>query len=272
MLVSLLIVLLAIILYMNGRYAWWLPAVDYKHPRILMYHMIAVAEKKHRFKGLRVSPGMFERQLRWLCDNGWHFVTMEELYRLKDRLPERTVAVTFDDGFADNCTEALPLLKKYQAKATLYLYVDRHDNNLAPQPKVQHAGREMDGETKLTDQQVQELVDSGIFEIGSHSLTHPNLLNAGSETKLNEIEHSKQLIERQFNTTVHSFAYPFGLYDEEDVSFVRKAGYATAVTTIEGIDDLAVEDPLQLRRVKISGKDNFFAFKLRMRRGVRGIW
>ncbi|OPZ02482.1 MAG: hypothetical protein BWZ09_02546 [Alphaproteobacteria bacterium ADurb.BinA305] len=68
-----------------------------------------------------------------------------------------------------------------------------------------------------------------------------------------------------------SFAYPFGIYGEEDVALAREAGYTTAVTTIDGIDTRSPRpDPLQLKRIKISGKDNLFAFVMRMRGGKRG--
>ena len=70
---------------------------------------------------------------------------------------------------------------------------------------------------------------------------------------------------------VASFAYPFGIYGDEDVALAREAGYTTAVTTIDGIDARTPRpDPLQLKRIKVSGKDNMLAFVMRMRGGKRG--
>ena len=68
-----------------------------------------------------------------------------------------------------------------------------------------------------------------------------------------------------------SFAYPFGIYGDEDVALAREVGHVTAVTTIDGIDARTPRpDPLQLKRIKVSGKDNMLAFVMRMRGGKRG--
>ena len=67
-----------------------------------------------------------------------------------------------------------------------------------------------------------------------------------------------------------SFAYPFGLYRPAQIALVQQAGYRSAVTTREGIDNPQRWNPLELRRIKISGKDNWLAFVLRMRGGRRG--
>ena len=78
-------------------------------------------------------------------------------------------------------------------------------------------------------------------------------------------------MQAQTGQAVTSFAYPFGIYGEEDVALAREAGYTTAVTTLDGIDARTPRpDPLQLKRIKVSGKDNLLAFAMRMRGGKRG--
>jgi hypothetical protein len=69
---------------------------------------------------------------------------------------------------------------------------------------------------------------------------------------------------------INSFAWPFGLYRPEQVALAQQAGYASAVTTREAVESPADWQPLQLPRIKISGKDNWLAFRLRMRTGRRG--
>ena len=95
------------------------------------------------------------------------------------RFPRSLFAITFDDGYADNLLQALPLLQKYQCKATLYLVVDRFDRDWSMQRKKHHDEAELKREAKLSDQQVQELLDSGCIELGSHSMTHANFLQHG---------------------------------------------------------------------------------------------
>ncbi len=264
--VSLLILGVA---WFSWRYAWWRPAIDYRCPRILMYHMISTPRPGARFNGLRVAPEAFERQLQWLSRRGWSSFTVGELLANASRLPEKSFAITFDDGYADNLLQALPLLKKYHCKATLYLVVDRFDRDWSVQRKAHHDEGELKREAKLTDHQVRELLDSGLIELGSHSVTHANLVQLEPEAVYRELSESRRTLEKCFGVPVSSFAYPFGLYLQEQVEFVRQAGYTSAVTTNEGIERVEGWNPLELKRIKISGKDNWLAFLLRMRGGRR---
>ena len=77
--------------------------------------------------------------------------------------------------------------------------------------------------------------------------------------KAHEISACRSTLQETFDTPVTSFAYPFGIFDYEDVDLVREAGFTNAVTTNEGIDDVdqSAVDPWRLRRIKVSGKDNW---------------
>ncbi len=256
--------------YYSWRYAWWKKPVSYRYPRILMYHMV----KRHsggKFKGLRVSPKMFEKQVRYLSENGWHFFTVSELVAQRNSLPEKSVALTFDDGYADNYTHAFPILQKYRAKATIYLVIDRHDREWSSKRKAKNSSGELMHEPKLCDEQIVHMLQSGLVEIGSHTITHENLPTLSAEKKQWEIVESKARIESTFKTSCNAFCYPFGLYDEEDLTLAQEAGYSSATTTQSGIDDLCSADLFRLRRITVSGKDNFWAFKLKLRTGRRGV-
>jgi peptidoglycan/xylan/chitin deacetylase (PgdA/CDA1 family) len=256
--------------WFSFRYAWWRPAADAAWPRVLMYHMISAPRAGARFNGLRVAPERFERQLCWLREQGWHSVTVSELVELGERLPERCFAITFDDGYADNLLQALPLLQRYRCKATLYLVVDRFERDWSVLRKAHHDEGELRREPKLSDAQVETLLASGCVELGSHSLTHANFLQLDNEAARRELVDSRQALEARFGVTVKSFAWPFGLYRDEQVALAEQAGYTSAVTTHEGIESPRCWRPLQLRRIKISGKDNWLDFRLRLRGGRRG--
>ncbi len=257
--------------YFSHRYAWWKKAVPYKHPRILMYHMIREPVHGAKFNSLRVSPKNFEKQIKYLFENGWQFFTMTELIKTRNTLPEKSVAVTFDDGYEDNYTNALPILKKYHAKATIYLVVDRHNREWSSKRKKKNNNNELMHEPKLQDEQVEKLIESGIIEIGSHTLTHDNLPTLTIEKKHEEIIDSRNLIKEKFNIECESFCYPFGLYDEVDLKMVEQAGYISATTVEKGIDDFSIANPYILKRITLSGKDNFYAFILKLKMGRRGI-
>ena len=271
MIFYLIMILLLIFIYFSYRYAWWKSAVDYNYPRILMYHMIRDAISGKKFNSLRVSPKNFEKQVKYLHDNGWHSYTMEESIRLKNNLPSKSVVITFDDGYQDNLTNALPILKKYGFKATIYLVNDRHNRDWSGYRKAKNAGAGLKEEAKLSDDEVRELLDSGLVEIGAHTLTHANLNALSEEESQKEICVSKEEIKVKFATGCSSFAYPFGLYSKRDADIVLKCGYTNAVTTKVGIADLNSCDLFEIPRITISGKDNFFTFRLKLRMGKRGI-
>jgi peptidoglycan/xylan/chitin deacetylase (PgdA/CDA1 family) len=148
--------------------------------------------------------------------------------------------------------------------------VDRHNRDWSVAKKAHHDSGELAREPKLTDEQVRELLASGLIELGSHTLTHPNLPASDAAKRWQEIAQSKQVLEQTFGVTVNSFAYPFGLYDPSDVDRIKRAGYTNAVTVAEGVESQYLDRPFELRRVKISGKEGMFGFHMRLRRGIRG--
>lgn len=258
---------LIVFILLSLKYCWWRPTVGLEHPRILMYHMISGSLSKQKHRGLRVSPEMFERQVAWLKASDWTFIKASELFTEKAQGDKR-VAITFDDGYEDNYSQALPILKKYDACATLYLVTDRHERDWSVNKNAKHNSGDLMREAKLSDKQVAEMLASGVFELGGHTLTHCHLPSVDLATKTFEINECKKVLNATFATQVTSFAYPFGHYSDEDLKLCEAADFNTAVTTDEGID--TQPNAFRLKRVKVSGKDNFFAFKTRMRIGFRG--
>jgi peptidoglycan/xylan/chitin deacetylase (PgdA/CDA1 family) len=270
--VSILITLfIFFLLYFSWKYAWWKKAINYKHPRILMYHMISEHKKGAKFNSLRVSPSMFEKQISYLASSGWTFYTMSEIANNKRTLPEKSVAITFDDGYEDNFTNALPILKKYGAKATIYLVVDRHNREWSSLRKAKNNSGELKKELKLQDEQVREMINSGLIEIGSHTITHPNLSKLTIQQKHHEIFESKKNIDNLFHIQCNSFCYPFGIFNKDDMQLVQDASYTNATTTKTGISDLCQENIFKISRITVSGKDNFLSFLLKLRHGKRGV-
>lgn len=246
------------------QYGWWRKTVGYQYPRILMYHMINNHVPKARFNKLRVTPDEFERQLEWLADNRWNFRFMSEVGKSGER---KCVALTFDDGYRDNLLHADPLLEKYGAKATLYLVADRHNRDWSSYKKEHRNKGELAAEPKLLDEDVERLLSNGRWELASHSITHANLLKSDEKERKKEIGSCKRWLEEKFDTSVTSFAYPFGFFGRDDVVCVADEGYDTAVTTIQGITRDLAREALHLKRVKVSGTDGMLAFKIRMRTG-----
>ncbi|MCY3838537.1 MAG: polysaccharide deacetylase family protein [Gammaproteobacteria bacterium] len=251
------------------RYAWWRGPVDYRRPRILMYHMIRCRRPSGRFNKLRVAPAEFERQLEWLVDHGWRFAFLSDLDREAGQ--SKTVVLTFDDGYRDNYTTAHPLLLKYGAKATLFLVVDRFDRDWSTTKKAHHDSGELMQEPKLTDAEVREMLQSGVWELGAHTLTHALLPGLTDKEKREEIGGGKAELEATFATEVSSFAYPFGIFGTDDETLAGAVGYDHAVTTEAGISTDTRAEALRLKRVKVSGKEGALGFSIRLRTGKRGL-
>lgn len=231
---------LVLLLWFLGNYNIWRPVVASDQPRILMYHSIG-----NGASDLSVSVSRFDQQLKWLTTKGYRFVTVSELLELDST--EKVVALTFDDGFDDNYTHMFPLLKRYSAKATVYLAPD------------------IVGIDKLSVTQVQEMQASGLCEFGAHTLNHVNLSQLDDSQAQTEIIKSKQRVESMTESECRSFAYPFGRYTDRTVELVKAMGFDSAVTVKKGIEH--IRDPYQIKRISVLGKTNIVQFYIAMTRG-----
>ena len=157
------------------------------------------------------------------------------------QLPERPVVLTFDDGFADFLTDALPVLQKYGFGATLYIptaFVGQTSRWL----------RQEGEETRpiLTWEQIREIDKAGV-ECGGHTHQHVQLDTVPLSRANEEIRQCKQLLEQQLGKPVLSFAYPFGYYTKSVKQCVHAAGY-TSACAVEHRMSSEHSDPLALTR------------------------
>ncbi|MCG2685779.1 polysaccharide deacetylase family protein [Candidatus Parcubacteria bacterium] len=191
---------------------------------ILLYHYVEpYTDDENDFmrRWMTVLPGVFDEQLRLLEEHGYTTITLGDLAEAltrRRRLPEKAVVLTFDDGYRDFYTHAFPILKKHNAKATNFIIYN-------------HLGLR----NNLTKAQVREMLDSGLVEIGAHTLNHAYLPYVSEEQAWREISECKSTLEEEFGVDIYSLAYPGGKFDEAALDLVREAGYQVAVSTIETI-------------------------------------
>lgn len=269
MIIYILIILIVIFfIYFSTRHSWWRKKIDYSYPRILMYHMISehLPKKKSKFNRLRVKSVEFEKQLKWLNNNNWKSYKMSELISL-DVIPEKSYVITFDDGYRDNYLNAFPLLKKHNIKATLYLIVNRFSDAWALDKDTNSISEELNNEEMLSDDEIIDMINSGLIEIGSHTLNHCNLKDKHFDKKKEEIYNSKIEIEKKFNINCESFAYPFGFYSKNDWKIVEEAGYSSSVTVQSGVEDIKESNKFLLKRIMVSGRQGLLDFILKMKNG-----
>lgn len=212
------------------------PDQAFKIP-ILMYHYVEyVTDDKDTIrKSLSITPYTFEQEVKTLSEANYTFLTANELADILDgekQLPEKPVLLTFDDGHWDLDTVVLPILKKYDAKATAYIV-----------PGF------LGGSDFLTETQLKDVIDSGLIEIGAHTVHHVSLKGKFMPLVQDEVLGSKQILEKKFAFQVTNFAYPNGSFDDQAIQVVKKAGFRTAVSTIPGNEQ--------------SSNNRYFLFRLR---------
>lgn len=218
---------------------------------IVLYHHIRPITKdmKPLARGLSVSPATFEEQLEYLQENGYATVTLHDLFEAfkgRQTLPARPIILTFDDGYYDTYSYALPLLQQYGMKAVIFAV-----------PRL------LGTPGYLGWEEFDALHASGVFEIGAHSLTHGVLPQMTESHEKNEIVQSKKILENRLEQPVEFFAYPYGEYKQRTIEITKKAGYLGAVTTHYGTVHME-KNPFELTRVRLTNNDRGTALKRKM--------
>jgi peptidoglycan/xylan/chitin deacetylase (PgdA/CDA1 family) len=186
---------------------------------ILLYHVIGNRPAGAPFPELYVPVAVFDAQMKELARLGDHVVTLQELYDHWHGapLPPRPVVVSFDDGFRDQYTKALPTLRRHGWVGTLNLIVAHlHEGTYGLGPR-----------------EVGHMIGDG-WEVDSHTLTHPNLTSLGPSQLASEVGGSRHELHVLFGIPVNFFCYPEGAYDSAVIAATRAAGYAGATTTNPG--------------------------------------
>jgi peptidoglycan/xylan/chitin deacetylase (PgdA/CDA1 family) len=212
---------------------------------ILMYHSIAHSATR-RFKQFTVSPTLFAEQMAYLSEQGYTPLTVTQFISTRSQaaLPSRPVLLTFDDGFADFASDALPILQHYGFTATLYVataYVNATSRWLFREGE---AWRPM-----LTWPQLLDVSRCGI-ECGAHSHSHYQLDVVSRAVACEEIVLSKQLLEQHLGVAVSSFSYPFGYYTSSVKELVRAAGFTSACAVKHAMSAVTT-DPFSLARLMV---------------------
>lgn len=239
-----------------SRWTWLTPvarALRARRSLILAYHGIAESSADVDPEFLRVSPKAFRGQLDVLVGAGFEVVTVAELARRAagGPPPPGLVALSFDDGMADNHSVLLPILRDYGLPATIYVatgLIGKDNPWMKP-----GTGRMM------VEDELRDVAAAGV-ELGAHTVTHPNLEELDYDACLREMIESRDVLARLTGHPVRTFAYPFCMYGEAAVRAARAAGFEAAVTC-QWRGSWA---PFEMKRVMITGKDGPASFALKL--------
>lgn len=194
---------------------------------ILTYHHLLPESLNLSYKTDEsvLSVEMFEKQMKYLHDNDFHVLSLDELQAFikgQKKVPPRSVVITFDDGYKSNLIYAYPILQKYGYQATMFVIT--HMLPTSPQPF--NANKL----TMVSFAEMQQVRD--VFSFQSHTDNMhkkkgaaPYLIAMPEQDVKNDLLRSKQMVHARF------FAYPYGMYNSRVVRLLRETGYEMAFTT-----------------------------------------
>lgn len=212
---------------------------------ILMYHSI----NYEKGNPIRLPAEKFREQMQYLKDNGYTTLTLDDVYNFfvhNMPVPDKSVAITFDDGYADNYENAYPILKELGFRATIFVITSTVDKD----------------PSYLTSEELIEMQKNGI-NIESHTVSHGNLDTMPYNTQLKELTDSRKYLESLLGNCIKYIAYPSGKYNDKTIEALKKSGYDMAVTA-DGKWASVSDGIFKLKRVYISSNYDISVFKERI--------
>lgn len=212
---------------------------------ILMYHQFVDKKKETKIKTF-VTKKQFEFHLKILKILGYKAITFKDLNKigLENRFDKKYIILTVDDGYKNNYEIMLPLLKKYNMKAVIYLVSDLSYNKWDVE-KYNEEKLEL-----MNENEIREIIESGLIEFGGHTLNHVSFKEIDEKKAYEEIKNSKDNIEKKYGIELVSFAYPYGHITKTAKNIVKEVGYKFAVSTDTGTG-VITDDLYDIRRVGI---------------------
>lgn len=189
---------------------------------VLLYHHIRPQTEAAlmRQTSLNVDPGFFDLQMKYLIEHGYNTISAAALVNAllsRTPLPQKSILVTFDDGYKDVFTYAFPILQKYNITA----------NFMIPAGLI-------GGEDSMNWDQISQLKQSGLAYFVNHTWSHYAISN-GSASKIQyEVQTGKQQLEQNTGQTINVFAYPYGSFNNNVISVLQSDGFTGAFSTIPG--------------------------------------
>lgn len=227
---------------------------------VLMYHRIVDDESRAQRHWTCVHVDNLAQQLHMLDRCGFTTITFND-YRLslsgEVNLPRKPVVISFDDGYLDTYRLAFPVLRELGMKAVVFVVAGK---NVKSNIWDRHIG--VPPAPLLEPGHLVQMSREGI-EIGSHSLTHPRLIDLPDDAAWEELSHSKLLLEMLLDSPINSISYPYGIVDTRIKNMAREAGYTIGCGVSSGPAHFG-DDLMEVRRTAIKNSTGPLGFGLRL--------
>jgi len=262
-----LLVVFAIVI--NVQFKLFYPAK--KKLRILEYHSISTNGFEDQ---ITIKKENIIKQFEYLKANNYQTLWMSEVDALKNSnqpLPEKSVVLTFDDGFLDNFTELYPLLQQYDFKAVCFMVLGRIGQ------KVDWSGKFISNNMHLMNKE-QLLAISSHIELGFHTFKHDNYAQLSLEEIEEDLLLCKEIIKKEDLKVFPALAYTYGGYyrkkgpkQKEFFKLLEKHGIKYGLRIGNRINVFPMKNSYEVQRIDIRGRDSFDTFKKKLKLGRKKL-
>jgi peptidoglycan/xylan/chitin deacetylase (PgdA/CDA1 family) len=236
---------------------------------VLMYHKVS----EGNIDGITISAEKLRKQFDYIRRKGYQTLSFEDLstaIKTGNPLPKRPLILTFDDAYRNFREFAVPLLKTYGFKASVFIPVgfmggtNSWDNGSDP---------------ILSAAEIKELANEGNIEFGIHSFLHRSYAELDTAGMENDLELCIQTLGYHNIPFVRVLAYPYGSYPKKDPRLkasmkevFRTSRLQFALRIGNRINPWPLKDLYEVKRIDIKGTDNFYTFKTKLRKGRRKVF
>lgn len=227
---------------------------------ILMYHKVAPVDRRSKVAGHYVSPSQFRRQVKALRLLGYQTVKLGSLF--EEELPKKPVVLSFDDGYENFLTNAIPIMRESNMNGTVFMVANQIGGT--NQWDVQIGDVE---ERLMTLDQLKEAVALGA-EVGSHTLDHAHLDQVEMAEARRQIVDSRTRLTEALGVPIDTFCYPYGGKTSQVLGLVEEAGYRVACSTDKGINSRDT-NRYALKRINIRSDTILPVFLMKLWRAYR---
>jgi peptidoglycan/xylan/chitin deacetylase (PgdA/CDA1 family) len=227
---------------------------------VLTYHHI----NPHAGDIVTVTPEVFAAQMGYLADSGFTTLSIDELMKFLssgEKICNKAVVVTFDDGWLDNYLYAVPVLKKLKFKASFFIITGRVDaassgaaKNLSYVPTHEEAKaciQSSEAVRVVFDWDlVRSVGEDRLFSFYSHTVSHRRCAELARADLMNELAQSKWRVENELGRPCPYLCWPYGSFTDDTIKAAVECGYTGIFTTVDGFCDPAT-DPLSIMRIDV---------------------